>query len=212
MHLESNTRTLVDPADTDYERALKASLEDSGPSQSTSTGPQVTGTVNYTGSANFKLADSSTSYDMSNWAVTTTNAGETSAIEIFMDPPANERKRVMEEPAFLRPGSVPGALGPLLTILHSIPAARETLLQRSFVAPDYGHNEQWWTGHAITLPKIVDTDNPDIISQEATDIIMESQRVMAFLELTERAYGTPEALGSLPNVYEADASGMCTLI
>jgi hypothetical protein len=39
----------------------------------------------------------------------------------------------------------------LLTILHSIPLAREALLLRNKPLFDYGHDPQWWNGQPINL-------------------------------------------------------------
>ncbi|EPS42568.1 hypothetical protein H072_3428 [Dactylellina haptotyla CBS 200.50] len=193
-----------DGDDADLQQAIKASMEDSQRSQQNFTGPQVTGTVGYTASNNFKRADVNTQYDSSSWAVTVAGPPEANAIEIFLDPSPNERKRVPEQPAFLRPGTGSGSLGPLLTILHSVPASRETLLQRDHLLDDYGQNEKWWSGNVIQLPRVVVEDDPDPIPPESVEVVRETQRIMAFLTGTERAYGTAESVGSLPGIFDPD--------
>ncbi|KAF3901758.1 hypothetical protein AA313_de0202689 [Arthrobotrys entomopaga] len=193
-----------DGEDADLQQALKASMEDSQRSGQAYTKDQITGTtVGYTPSDNFKRADVNTQYDSSNWAVALPNP-ETNAVEIFLDPLPNERKRVPEQPVFLRPSSGAGSLGPLITILHSIPAARETLLQRHHVLDNYGQNENWWAGHVIQVPRFVVEDDPDPIPPESLEAVRESQRLMAFLTATERAYGTAECLGTIPSIYDLD--------
>ncbi|KAF3923759.1 hypothetical protein ABW20_dc0110582 [Dactylellina cionopaga] len=194
-----------DGDDADLQQAIKASMEDNQRSQQGFTGPQVSGTVGFTASNNFKRADNDTHYDSSSWAVAVSGPSESNAIEIFLDPSPPERKRVHEQPAFLRPSTGSGSLGSLLTILHSIPAARETLLQRDNVLENYGQNENWWAGHVIQLPRVVVEDDPDPIPPESIEVIRESQRLMAFLTGTERAYGTAESLGSIPSIFDPDA-------
>ncbi|KAK6522256.1 hypothetical protein TWF281_002822 [Arthrobotrys megalospora] len=192
----------TDGEDADLQQAIKASMEDS--QRSGYTGPQTTGTVGYTPGTNFKRADNDTQYDTGTWAVALRGHGETSAVEIFLDPSPSERKRIPEQPAFLRPSTGSGTLGPLLTILHSIPAARDLLLQKDFILDDYGHNENWWAGHVIQLPRVVVEDDPDPIPPESLEAIRESQRLMAFLTGTERAYGTAESLGTIPSIFDSD--------
>ncbi|KAF3916914.1 hypothetical protein ABW21_db0204625 [Orbilia brochopaga] len=194
-------------SDADYQRAIKASIEDS---QKSFTGPQTTGTVAYTGSDHFKPADNNMHYDSSSWAVAVTAPSEPNAIEIFLDPSPLERKRLPDQPAFLRPSTGSGSLGPVLTILHSIPAARETLLQRKHVLESYGDNKQWWAGQVVQLPRVVVEDDPDPIPPESIEVIRESQRLMAFLTATERAYGTAESLESIPSVYDPEAGTIVT--
>ncbi|KAJ6264031.1 hypothetical protein Dda_0170 [Drechslerella dactyloides] len=193
--------------DAELQQAIKASMEDS---QKSFTGPQTTGTVGYTSSSNFKPADTNTHYDSSTWAVTVSGPPEASAIEIFLDPSPFERKRLPDQPAFLRPSTGSGSLGPLLTILHSIPASRESLLQRDHIIDSYGENKQWWAGQVVQLPRVVVEDDPDPIPPESVEVIRESQRLMAFLTGTERAYGTAESLGSIPSVFDPDAGTIVT--
>ncbi|KAK6330759.1 hypothetical protein TWF718_002959 [Orbilia javanica] len=178
--------------------------QSSGQNYSAYTGPQTTGTVGYTPGTNFKRADNDTQYDSGAWALAVRGQGETSAIEIFLDPPPNQRKRVPEQPAFLRPSTGSGSLGPLLTIMHSIPTARDVLLQPDHLLEDYGQQENWWAGHIIQIPRIVNEDDIDPIPPENLEVVRESQRLMAFLSGTERAYGTAESLGSIHNVFDAD--------
>ncbi|KAK6342074.1 hypothetical protein TWF730_001556 [Orbilia blumenaviensis] len=196
----------TDGEDADLQQAIKASMEDSQRSGQAypHTGPQTTGTVAYTPGTNFKRADNDTQYESGNWALAVRGAGETSAIEIFLDPPPNERKRAPEQPAFLRPSTGSGSLGPLLTILHAIPTARDVLLQKDFVLDDYGQHDSWWAGHCIQVPRVLDEGDPNYIPPESLEVVRESQRLMAFLTGTERAYGTAESLGTIPSIFDSD--------
>lgn len=60
--------------------------------------------------------------------------------------------------------------------------------------PSYGSNNEWWTGRAIELPA---TNEP---GDAERDVGLEIQRLMAFLDKTERSYGSADALANLPAV------------
>ncbi|KAI9036483.1 uncharacterized protein KD926_001764 [Aspergillus affinis] len=133
-------------------------------------------------------------YDEGAWAMTLFNS---SAREIIISPDPADRKRVGDEPAFLRPTQDNLYLGGLLTILHSIPLAREALLLRSQVLSDYGHDPQWWNGQPISLPKIVTMQDVEEGNADWDDIIHETQRLVALLDTTNRSFGSADALESL---------------
>lgn len=133
-------------------------------------------------------------YDEGAWAMTLFNS---SAREIIISPDPADRKRAGDEPAFLRPTQDNLYLGGLLTILHSIPLAREALLLRNRVLSDYGHDPQWWNGQPISLPKIVTMQDVEDGNTDWDDIIHETQRLVALLDTTERSFGSADALESL---------------
>lgn len=133
-------------------------------------------------------------YDEGAWAMTLFNS---SAREIIISPDPADRKRVGDEPAFLRPTQDNLYLGGLLTILHSIPLAREALLLRSRLLSDYGHDSQWWNGQPISLPKIVTMQDVEDGNTDWDDIIHETQRLVALLDSTNRSFGSADALESL---------------
>ncbi|KAJ6107864.1 hypothetical protein N7523_009187 [Penicillium sp. IBT 18751x] len=142
-------------------------------------------------------------YDEGAWAMTLFN---TSSEEVLISPDPEDRKRVDGDPAFIRPTQDNLYLGGLLTILHEIPLAREALLLRNKVLFDYGNDPNWWNGQAINLPKIVTVhDSQD--DNDWDDIIYESQRLMAFLDSTNRAFGSSDALANLKHVtsYSSDS-------
>ena len=121
------------------------------------------------------------------------------AQEILQNPEPQYRKRETGAPAFMRPSPAGNYLPPLITILHAVPMAREALLLRDCILPDYGHNNEWWDGLSIQTPKVVNLDEPDE-NTEWAEIIYETQRLMAFLDGTERAYGNVDALAHLDGV------------
>lgn len=142
-------------------------------------------------------------HDTQRWAMTVPKA---TAREIVSDPPPADRQRRPGEPAFLRPSARLGSenLAALLTIYHSIPLAREALLLPSYQQLNYGHNPQWWTGHRIETPKIDLLDGHGAY-RNRDDVIFETQRLMAFLDDTNRAYASIDALVDLESYHEKEA-------
>ena len=118
----------------------------------------------------------------------------TSSREVVDDPPAFGRKREPGQPAFLRPSGRTTYLPSLLTIYHAIPLAREALLFPSMQYHDYGSDHQWWAGTPIQAPRIVSLDDPGTRRQDIDDFVIETQRLMAFLDRTNRAYGSVDSL------------------
>lgn len=143
-------------------------------------------------------------YDEGAWAMTLFN---TSSEEVVISPDPEDRRKVDGEPAFIRPTQDHLYLGGFLTILHEIPLAREALLLRNKVLFDYGHDPQWWNGQAINLPKIVTVHDGQEADDDWDDIIYEAQRLMAFLDCTQRAFGSSDALANLKHVtsYSSDS-------
>jgi hypothetical protein len=125
-----------------------------------------------------------------------------------MDPDPEQRKRNLQEPAFLRPSTSDHRLGALLTIYHEIPLIREIFLNRLDVAPQYGSNSEWWSGAPIELPTFaVETDK--LIKDE---FLNEIQRLMAFLDKTERSYGSTEALERTHLLQQRSATAIETTV
>ena len=153
---------------------------------------------------NFVPAQENKEYNPSEWALTL--AAPTPATQ---EPLPAERKRAPDgAPAFLRPSFSSYHLGGTLSILHTIPRARESFLVRSALISDYGRNPKWWAGEKIGPSRVVDLDGPYFSVQDAQDIIQELQRLMAFLGGTNRAYGSVDALAELPKIREQEQTGL----
>ncbi|KAH8701803.1 hypothetical protein BGW36DRAFT_289204 [Talaromyces proteolyticus] len=143
-------------------------------------------------------------YDENSWGMTIFNEN---AREEIISPDPEDRQRNGNEPAFLRPSQEALYIGGFLTILHSIPIAREALLLRDKVIPDYGYDSQWWNGQPVKAPRIVSLSDPYAEDQDWEDIIYETQRLMAFLDVTRRAFGSTDALASLKAMHGYDQDG-----
>ncbi|CAI7617320.1 unnamed protein product [Penicillium discolor] len=141
-------------------------------------------------------------YEEGAWAMTLFN---TSSEEVMISPDPEDRKRVEGEPAFIRPNPNGIYLGGLLTILHSIPLAREALLLRNKPLFDYGHESQWWNGQPINLPKIVTVNDGKTGDSDWDDIIHETQRLMAFMDTTKRAFGSSDSLAKIKSMSSLSA-------
>ncbi|PYH95322.1 ubiquitin interaction motif protein [Aspergillus ellipticus CBS 707.79] len=143
-------------------------------------------------------------YEEGAWAMTLFNS---SSREIIISPDPADRKRREGEPPFIRPSQDNLYLSGFLTILHSIPLAREALMLRSRLLSNYGHDPQWWNGQPINLPKIVTIHDAQDGDTEWDDIIYETQRIMALLDSTRRAFGSIDALASLKSMASYDSDG-----
>lgn len=183
--------SLAEREEQELQRAVAMSLNQD-------LGKQETG-VTSTGAASQAQFGKATRdhYDEGAWAMTLFN--ETSQ-EVILSPDPEDRKKVGEEPAFIRPTTDNLYLGGFLTILHQIPLAREALLLRNKLLFDYGHDAQWWNGQTINLPKIV-TVNDNSEDNDWEDIVHETQRIMAFLDSTQRAFGSSDALAGLRQMH-----------
>ncbi|KAG0126518.1 hypothetical protein HOY82DRAFT_581005 [Tuber indicum] len=180
-------------SDRDLARALAASMEGSGV-HTGDYGAQetgITGTRTSPATSYLQPANPDREYNPQNWALTTTH-------EIFLDPGPSERKRKPGDPAFLRPANSGSNIAALLTILHGIPAARESMLARDCLDRDYGHDDQWWNGQQIRILRVTNTGDEETNEPEITEEVIEVQRLMAFLDGTMRAYGSVESLAMIP--------------
>lgn len=162
--------------------------------------PQETGVVD-TQSKTLRPATRS-HYEPAKWALTLAGA---QTQEILLNPEPNLRKRQRNVPAFIKPSPAGHRLPALVTILHAIPMAREALLNRNHMLPDYGREKDWWDGTPVKLLRIVNVDSDGQHINE-NDIVYECQRLMAFLDETDRAYGSTDVLAGLEGLsgYEND--------
>ncbi|KAI9805216.1 MAG: hypothetical protein M1825_001052 [Sarcosagium campestre] len=163
--------------ESDMQRAIKLSMSDLK--------PQEHGVTQESGQR-FGPANR-LHYDPSSWALTTQS-------EVILHPEPIDRKLEVHQPATLRPEKSAPYLAPLLTILHSIPVAKEALFLRQRVLPDYGHNPEWWSGSSVSIDRIVQLgeNNDDALAEE--EVVTETQRLMAFLDKTTRSYGSVDPL------------------
>ena len=184
----SQNSTLDEPEDEQLNRAMAISMNDSQtlPGQETGTidrGKQTFGpaTRNY--------------YEADAWAVVPAAQIE----EILLNPEPNDRKRQPNTPVFFKTPSTSHRLSALIKILHAIPMAREAMLNRTKTLLDYGHEKDWWDGTPVKVLRIVNMDADGRRFNE-DDIIFEAQRLMAFLDKTDRAYGSTNVLAGFEGI------------
>lgn len=127
-------------------------------------------------------------YDPKDWAVTTTRASAS-------DPTPSQRKRTTGMPVFLtcRLQQDRHCLGPLMMILHEIPSARNFFLLLEGASQSYGNSREWWRGDRILATN--QTDDMWTPDYQDVSLVDELQRLTAFLDLTDRTYGTADSLG-----------------
>lgn len=146
-------------------------------------------------------------YDQENWAMI---PSDPSKIVSDDKPPTKTpalvaQRRSPGSPAFLiggRSAADSSVLGGMLTVLHAIPLARNTLLQLGASAKSYGFHSRWWRGQAILPQKMLDEVRNGRTPQEGLTPSpdLEIHRLMAFLDTTDRSFGTVGVLaGSLPD-------------
>ncbi|PHH83397.1 hypothetical protein CDD82_1331 [Ophiocordyceps australis] len=181
--------------DADMERALRESAQEAGivlSQQETGVLSSTTATPHF-GPAN--RAD----YDQGQWAMVPIEG------PIKADVTPHLRKREAKAPAFLVQGTSSGdthSLGGILTIMHQIPLARNTLLSCGTPSESYGFNSEWWKGQEILAPSVLAQLQSGQIEwenrhRESSKCEEEMHRLMAFLDQTERSYGTANVLADL---------------
>jgi hypothetical protein len=131
-------------------------------------------------------------YDTNQWALVPT----TTTTELYPDPVPSERKREYGGPAILKPLPSGDYLPALLTILHSVPLFRNFFLAPQRTLNDYGVNAEWWKGASWPTAQTVEYGSQGV-THGGLDLIHECQRLMAFLDSTDRAYGSVDALLNL---------------
>lgn len=166
--------------------------------------PQETGVVVDTSVKYFGPANRD-EYDQTQWGMV--------HVKRSTEPPPSARRRSSHQtaPAFLRNARVLGSeenpvhhrIGSILTILHEIPAARNFLLSLGAPAPTYGNNSEWWKGQQMVAPHVLAAmQRGDTQFSENTEppLNEEIHRLMAFLDGTERSYGSGDVVADLKSV------------
>ncbi|ORY16180.1 hypothetical protein BCR34DRAFT_611754 [Clohesyomyces aquaticus] len=160
------------------------------PLQSVETGPQESGVTGATTGAHFGPANRPY-YENNQWALV---PASTSA-EVIPDAAPSQRKREEDGPVILKPVPTTDYLPALLTILHSIPLFRNALLAPAVPSSDYSVSGEWWKGHVPDKARTVDYGAGDDSASEI-ELLHETQRLMAFLDTSDRAYGSIDRLQS----------------
>ena len=159
--------------------------------------PQENGVTTGTGHQ-FGPAPENKHYEMSQWQMTT--IPHASVKEVLEHPRASKRRKISGEPSFLRGGTASGYLGPVLTIYHAIPLAREALLFPQLEVHAYGHDPNWWSGASDENYKSASVTNGSLLP-DLNNYLCEIQTLMGFLDSTQRAYGSVDSLADL-NAYK----------
>lgn len=140
-------------------------------------------------------------YEASQWAIVPT------ATEVIADPLPSQRQREEGQPAILKPSPNFNHLQSLIPILHSIPQFRNALLSPGVVGTEYWVGEDWWRGIASPSARIID-ESKGLAETHGLDILYEAQRLMAFLDNTDRIYGSVNALLNMDAWKESRPTGL----
>ncbi|KAF2854376.1 hypothetical protein T440DRAFT_465350 [Plenodomus tracheiphilus IPT5] len=140
-------------------------------------------------------------YEASQWAIVPTTT------EVISDPIPSQRQREEGQPAILKPSSNFNHLQCLIPILHSIPQFRNAFLSPGVVDTDYWVGEDWWRGFASPSARIID-ETKGLAETHGLEILHEAQRLMAFLDNTDRIYGSVNALLNMDAWKESKPTGL----
>lgn len=130
-------------------------------------------------------------YESASWAMVPSST----ANAIIPDPDPQQRRRVAGEPAILKPSPNFNYLPALIAILHSVPLYRNAFLAPNITTSHYWMGDDWWRGSPEMPTRILDT--ADFSTAYELDVIHELQRLMAFLDKSDRAYATAGSLMEL---------------
>ncbi|KAF4336805.1 hypothetical protein FBEOM_9316 [Fusarium beomiforme] len=182
--------------DDDMQRAIRQSAQEAGIAMSGQesgiTGPSEPPPPHF-GPANRET------YEPDSWALVQAEPIKESSVNELAP---SKRKRAPGAPVMLVISSAQSGdhrLGGLLTIMHEIPIARNILLSIGSPAATYGQNNDWWRGQEIlstdVLAKMAEEGSWDPGAHKS-DCAFEEEvhRLMAFLDSTERGYGSISVL------------------
>ncbi|KAL5604076.1 hypothetical protein BROUX41_002065 [Berkeleyomyces rouxiae] len=155
-------------------------------------------------------------YPENNWAMVSVSVDKYAAPQIDTIKPV-ARRRPYDAPAVLILANKSGGistqdrLGGIITVLHSIPLARNILLGGAS-GNSYGHHHDWWKGAPIlkaaaehTQPPTNADADPDALPRSDSDMDWAAQsagvsatdelhRLLGLLEMSERSFGTINSL------------------
>ncbi|KAL5399550.1 hypothetical protein PMIN06_008051 [Paraphaeosphaeria minitans] len=148
---------------------------------------QESGVVGKAGTAGVLRPATQSYYDSASWAL----VPAARSTEFIPDASLNDQER-KEQPGFIKPTVGDNHLPAFITMLHSIPLIRNTLLAPAISTSNYWRGEDWWKGTASATSIIVDDDTVTKTGAEL-EFLYEVQRLAAFLDASERTYASLDA-------------------
>lgn len=168
---------------------------------------QETGVVHADGTSTSTMVGPSNRDDYGNqWAMV-----QYRAQEVLADVEITQRVQHKDaaEPRFVKHLTDGDYTPNLFTICHAIPAAREAFLMKSWLKHDYGHDDGWWRGQPIPTPTVVhvaDGSPAETLTDRYEEVIAEVQRLMAFLDASDRIYASTGGLTETKMIKEHNLS------
>jgi hypothetical protein len=126
-------------------------------------------------------------YDSSQWALTVVDATATE----LAHGPVRSRIRGRGQPVVLKPASNGDPLAAFVSIIGHIPLARKILIELGGRMRDYGYHADWWTGTPIVKRQPAASQS---LLADIPPFVYELHRLMAFMRLSTRAFGSVDAL------------------
>lgn len=148
---------------------------------------QESGLLGKAGTAGVLRPATQNYYDSASWAL----VPATKSTEFIPDAALSDQERT-DQPGFIKPTVGNNHLPALITMLHAVPLIRNTLLAPSISTSDYWRGEDWWRGTA-SAASIVVNDETGTESGPELELLYEVQRLMAFLDASDRTYASLEA-------------------
>jgi hypothetical protein len=149
---------------------------------------QESGVVGSAGTAGVLRPATQNYYDSASWAL----VPATKSTEYVPDASLHEQIR-RDQPGFIKPAVGDNHLPALITMLHAIPLIRNALLAPEISTSNYWRGEDWWKGAASSATIIVNDDTGTEVGAEL-EFLYEVQRLVAFLDTSERTYASLESL------------------
>jgi hypothetical protein len=149
---------------------------------------QESGVVGNAGTVGVLRPATQNYYDSASWAL----VPATRSTEYVPDASLHDQIR-RDQPGFIKPTVGDNHLPALITMLHSIPLIRNALLAPGISTNNYWRGEDWWKGSASSAIITVDDDTGTEAGAEL-EFLYEVQRLVAFLDTSERTYASLESL------------------
>ena len=148
---------------------------------------QESGVVGGTGTTGVLRPATQNYYDTDSWAL----VPATKSTEYIPDAPLDAQIR-RDKPGLIKPSVTNHHLPALITILHSIPLVRNALLAPGITSSSYWRGEDWWKG-AGSAASVIFNDDPASEALSELELLYEVQRLVAFLDASDRTYVSLES-------------------
>ncbi|KAK9462809.1 uncharacterized protein V1516DRAFT_662839 [Lipomyces oligophaga] len=190
----------LDDRDLELQKAMSLSLQGHAPKAAANR-------VNLAGQETGMLKPAlNANYDSSQWGMVTLDPSD----EVLDTPTGCLRN--LEEPPIIIPNSRNPCLAAYITIMHSIPLVRAAFLLFGLqLVGDYGFTDDWWDKALLYIPEVSQQYYDSLEIRQRILLLVETQRLMAFLENTGKEGEALRASAGLNNLVYALSSAQASL-